>query len=80
MTITPDVVMAASIGVLVVERGWSILKELRNGNGRNGHCADHSKFIESFTEVATDVKWIRKIISNNGRNGGHDFHMPDLRD
>ena len=47
MTITPEVIVAASIGVLVVDRGWSILKELRNGNGH--HCSDHGNYSGSPT-------------------------------
>lgn len=64
MIITPEVVMAASIGVLVVERGWCILKELRSGNEKNGHhCAEHGKLTNDVTEIKTDVKWIKKSLT-----------------
>jgi hypothetical protein len=77
MTITLDVVTSAGLAILVVERGWSILKELRNGN--NGHdrtgepvCPHHYAVVGDISEVKTDVKWIRESLESNHRVVGAD--------
>lgn len=69
MTITSEVVMSTSIAILVVERGWSILKELRN-NG-NGHCKDHHRLMAMVEKLADDEKEdsFAKRIENAVRRG-----------
>lgn len=73
MTITLDVMMAATLAILVIERAWVFIKSATT-NGKNGksngtspsikyHCPDHDRFAENITELKTDVKWIRMAIA-----------------
>lgn len=71
LQVTADVTMAIGVSVLIIERGWAILKALRdskpvtvNGNTRSyitdreltEHCRrEHADFNHAFGEIRTGI-------------------------